>query len=96
MKDKKNRNARFRTVIALILNGKEYLFSGTVTGTILYKERGNGGFGYDPIFVPDGEMKSFAEMSLIEKNRISHRALAFNKLKLFLNKYSSLNNKETK
>jgi XTP/dITP diphosphohydrolase len=93
MKNKKNRRARFRTVIALILDGREYLFEGTVTGTILNEEHGNGGFGYDPIFVPAGENKSYAEMSLYEKNRISHRAIAFEKLKLFLSQTSSPNNK---
>jgi XTP/dITP diphosphohydrolase len=94
MKDKANRKARFRTVIALILNGSEYIFEGVVSGTILHEERGNGGFGYDPIFVPEGKNKSFAEMSLSEKNRISHRARAFEKLKLFLSQKSAPDNKK--
>jgi XTP/dITP diphosphohydrolase len=94
MQGKKNRKARFRTVIALILNGSEFLFEGTVTGTILLEERGTGGFGYDPIFVPEGRNKSFAEMSLNEKNRISHRARAFEKLKLFLSLNSAPDNKK--
>jgi XTP/dITP diphosphohydrolase len=88
-----NRNARFRTVIALIINGSEYLFEGVVPGKILEEKRGNGGFGYDPIFVADGEKKSFAEMSLNEKNRISHRARAFEKLILFLSQNSADDNK---
>jgi len=93
MTGKKNRNARFRTVIALIINGSEHLFEGIVTGTILDENRGNGGFGYDPIFVADGEKKSFAEMTLNEKNRISHRARAFEKLKLFLSLNFAVDNK---
>jgi XTP/dITP diphosphohydrolase len=92
----KNRQARFRTVIALIINNVEYFFEGTISGTILAERRGDMGFGYDPIFLPDGENLSFAEMTLGEKNRISHRAIAFKKLELFLNQYSSLNNKGTK
>ena len=64
MKGEKNRAAKFRTVIALIFNGAEYLFEGTVSGIILNEKRGTGGFGYDPIFVPEGEYKTFAEMSL--------------------------------
>lgn len=84
MQGKKNRKAKFRTVIALIMNGSEFLFEGTVNGNILQEERGSGGFGYDPIFVPEGKERSFAEMSLSEKNLISHRARAFEKLKLFL------------
>jgi XTP/dITP diphosphohydrolase len=89
MKGKKNRHARFRTVIALIINGSEYLFEGIVSGTILNEERGKGGFGYDPVFVPEGGEKSFAEMSLSEKNMVSHRARAFEKLKLFLSEKHS-------
>jgi XTP/dITP diphosphohydrolase len=91
-----NRKARFRTVIALIANDSEYIFEGIVTGRILYDRRGHNGFGYDPIFVPEGKNLSFAEMSLNEKNKISHRAQAFEKLKRFLSQYSSSNNKETK
>jgi XTP/dITP diphosphohydrolase len=84
MQGKMNRKAKFKTVIALIMNGSEFLFEGTISGNILQEERGSGGFGYDPIFVPEGKDKSFAEMSLSEKNMISHRARAFEKLKLFL------------
>lgn len=83
----KNRKARFRTVIALILEKKEYLFEGIVNGTIIKEKRGIEGFGYDPIFLPDGKTYTFAEMELSEKNTISHRALAFEKLKKFLVNY---------
>jgi XTP/dITP diphosphohydrolase len=83
----KNRKARFRTVIALILEKKEYLFEGIVNGTIIKEKRGIEGFGYDPIFLPDGKTCTFAEMELSEKNTISHRALAFEKLKKFLVHY---------
>lgn len=80
----KNRRAKFRTVIAFILNDREYIFEGFVSGAIINEERGNGGFGYDPVFVPEGQKKTFAEMSLYEKNKISHRAIAFEKLRMFL------------
>ncbi len=79
-----NREARFRTVIALILNKKEYLFEGIINGKIISEEKGTSGFGYDPIFVPEGKVHTFAEMDMAEKNSISHRARAFNKLKDFL------------
>ncbi|HEY1038869.1 MAG TPA: non-canonical purine NTP diphosphatase [Bacteroidia bacterium] len=79
-----NRNAQFRTVIALILDGKEYLFEGIIKGTISTEKKGTNGFGYDPIFVPDGFSKTFAEMTLEEKNKISHRAIAVKKLANFL------------
>ena len=79
-----NRKARFRTVIALIFEKKEYLFEGIVTGNITRERRGISGFGYDPVFIPDGKTKTFAEMNLIEKNSISHRARAFEKLREFL------------
>src|ERR1035437_9477976 len=69
-----NRKARFRTVIALILGKKEYLFEEIVTGTIIREKKGTGGFGYDPIFLPDGKICTFAEMDLAEKNTVSHRA----------------------
>lgn len=83
----KNRKARFRTVIALIIEEKEYLFEGIVEGMIINEKRGTGGFGYDPVFVPEGEERTFAEMSLKEKNKISHRARAFEKLRSFLFHY---------
>ena len=81
-----NRKARFRTVISLVLNGIETRFEGVVEGRILTERKGGSGFGYDPIFKPDESKLSFAEMSLSEKNKISHRARAFLKLVEFLNK----------
>ena len=84
MKGISNRKAQFKTVIALILDNKEYLFEGSVSGTILEKKSGTQGFGYDPIFLPDGYNESFAEMSAELKNRISHRAVATQKLTQFL------------
>ena len=88
MENKKNRKARFRTVIALILNGKEYLFEGIVNGTIINEKRGESGFGYDPIFVPDTYSQTFAEMGNDIKNQISHRAEAVKKLTAFLSNYT--------
>ncbi len=85
--DTENREARFRTVIALILEKKEYLFEGIVNGTIIHGKRGTEGFGYDPIFRPYGKIRTFAEMELTEKNTVSHRARAFEKLKEFLLQY---------
>ena len=82
-----NREARFRTVIALILEKKEHLFEGIVSGKIIREKRGTSGFGYDPIFVPYGKIRTFAEMELEEKNSVSHRARAFEKLKEFLIRY---------
>ena len=79
-----NRKARFKTVISLILNGDEYLFEGTVEGTITRQRSGSQGFGYDPIFQPDGYDMTFADMDIAEKNRISHRAKAMEKLLAFL------------
>ncbi|MGZ4055725.1 MAG: non-canonical purine NTP diphosphatase [Bacteroidia bacterium] len=80
-----NRKACFKTVISLVIDGKEKQFEGIVKGTILTEKRGNKGFGYDPIFLADGYDKSFAEMELNEKNKISHRAIAVNKLVEYLN-----------
>jgi XTP/dITP diphosphohydrolase len=80
-----NRKARFRTVISLIWNGDEYFFEGTVPGTIRTERSGAAGFGYDPIFQPDGYNITFAEMSMSEKNSISHRGRAVNELIVFLN-----------
>ncbi len=93
MGDAKNRKARVRTIIALILEDKEYIFEGVAEGKIIKKERGNDGFGYDPVFIPDGQNITFAEMSLDEKNRISHRAIAFEKLKTFLLRYQNNKNR---
>jgi len=83
----KDRKARFRTIIALILDGKEYLFEGIVNGTIISDKRGHDGFGYDPIFVPDGKELTFSEMSPEEKNKISHRGRALKKLTEFLSEF---------
>ena len=87
MQGKTNRKARFRTIIALILEGKEYIFEGLVEGVIIEERKGSGGFGYDPVFLPSGYTDTFAEMSLEQKNIISHRALAVLKLVTFLKKY---------
>ena len=84
LKDQKNRSARFRTVISLILNGEEYFFEGQVVGEILYQKTGVEGFGYDPIFKPTGFDQSFAQMTMALKNEISHRGLAVKKLIHFL------------
>ena len=94
MGDTANRRARFRTVIALILDGREYFFDGIVNGRIITEKRGREGFGYDPVFVPEGSDRTFAEMPLNEKNKISHRARAFEKLRIFLVHYNSRDNKE--
>ncbi len=84
LEGKTDRGARFRTVIALIWEGKEYLFEGVVQGKILTEKHGEEGFGYDPIFQPDGYEKSFAELSMDEKNAISHRGRAVRQLSDFL------------
>ncbi len=84
MDRRKSRKARFRTVISLVFGGKEILFEGIVKGKITSEKRGEGGFGYDPVFIPEGQSKTFAQMSLEEKNRISHRAIAFRKLVSYL------------
>ncbi|MFQ8827200.1 MAG: RdgB/HAM1 family non-canonical purine NTP pyrophosphatase [Alistipes sp.] len=84
MKGATNRRARFRTVISLILDGEEHLFEGIVEGALLTAPRGTNGFGYDPIFVPDGYAETFAEMSDEAKNAISHRGRAVAKLAAFL------------
>ncbi len=80
LKGIRNREAQFRTLIALVQDGKLLTFEGRISGIILEKERGTEGFGYDPIFKPNGFKKTFAEMSLEEKNKISHRTMAVNKL----------------
>lgn len=82
--NKKNRKARFKTVIALVLNNKLHHFEGIVNGTIAHSKKGDKGFGYDPIFIPEGYKKSFAELSLNEKNEISHRSIAVKKLINFI------------
>lgn len=89
MKDKPNRTARFVAVLALIIEGKEYVFEGVCEGTIADKVSGKEGFGYDPVFIPQGYDQTFAELGADVKNAISHRAVAVQKLVAFLN---SLNN----
>lgn len=85
--DKRDRNARFRTVISLLLEGKEIQFEGICEGQIIEEKKGDQGFGYDPVFIPVGSDKTFAEMSLFEKGQFSHRAKATQKLVAFLNTY---------
>ncbi len=80
------REARFRTIISLILEGRVYLFEGICNGRIIESKRGSLGFGYDPVFIPDGSDKTFAEMEMGEKNRFSHRKKAMEKLISFLKK----------
>ena len=82
--NKTNRNAQFKTVIALNLNGKQHLFTGIALGEITLKKTGNQGFGYDPIFKPDGFLETFAQLSLKEKGQISHRGKATQQLIEFL------------
>ena len=84
LKDLSNRKARFRTIISLIIDGIEYLFEGISDGVIINEKRGKLGFGYDPVFVPDGSTRTFAEMELLEKNQYSHRKKAVEKLVVFL------------
>ena len=79
-----DRQAKFRTIVSLLLDGKEYLFEGICKGTIISEQRGGQGFGYDPIFIPDGSTKTFAEMTMDEKNTYSHRKKAISKLIDFL------------
>ena len=81
----KNRDAQFRTAVALNIEGKQFVFEGICKGQILTKKQGDSGFGYDPIFMPTGFDKSFAEMNMIEKGAISHRGKAIRKLVNFLN-----------
>jgi XTP/dITP diphosphohydrolase len=85
---KANRRARFKTVITLFFSGKVHIFEGIVNGTILTSRRGLGGFGYDPVFLVEGSNKTLAEMTMEEKNQISHRAVAVKKLSMFLNIHS--------
>lgn len=89
LKGKSNRKAKFRTVISLLLDDTEYLFEGVCEGHIMEQQLGKGGFGYDPVFIPAGANKSFAEMTMDEKNQYSHRQKAVTKLALFLNHQSS-------
>ncbi len=84
LKNKSNRNSRFKTIISLILDGKSVNFEGVVEGKITEEKRGSNGFGYDPIFQPNGYSSTFGEMSLKEKNKISHRSIAINKMVQYL------------
>ncbi len=84
MADKDNRNAHFSTVIALVMGGEEHIFEGRVDGTIAREPSGCGGFGYDPVFVPENSGRTFSEMTAEEKNAISHRGRATRKLMEFL------------
>jgi len=86
-----DRQAQFRTVISLMLDGQEYNFEGICKGRITEKETGNNGFGYDPVFIPEGSEKTFAEMDIEEKNKYSHRKKATAKFAEFLNNYHGKN-----
>lgn len=88
MEEKAERNAQFKTVICLLLNNKEYLFTGVCKGKINTEEKGDLGFGYDAVFVPDGADKTFAEMEMEEKNKYSHRKKALVQLITFLNDHN--------
>jgi len=89
LKGKTDTSANFRTVISLILEGKEMQFDGSCRGNIIFEKRGQHGFGYDPVFIPAGSAKTFAEMDMDEKNRYSHRKIATEKLVTFLNTLES-------
>jgi XTP/dITP diphosphohydrolase len=86
LRGKENRNARFKTVIALILDGKQHCFEGIIKGQITREMMGNNGFGYDPVFIPEGYSQTFAQMDGHTKNSISHRGIALHKLLQFLKK----------
>jgi XTP/dITP diphosphohydrolase len=86
LQSEENKTARFRTVISLLLDGKEYFFEGICNGKIISERKGNNGFGYDPVFIPDGADKTFAEMDMKGKNKFSHRKKAMEKLINFLTK----------
>jgi len=86
LENESNRKAQFRTVITLILGSETHVFEGIVKGEMSSSKSGTDGFGYDPIFIPEGQTKTFAEMSMAEKNKQSHRARAFNKMIDFLKK----------
>jgi XTP/dITP diphosphohydrolase len=89
MADVEDRSAQFRTVIALLIDGKSHFFEGLCKGKIINNKKGNSGFGYDPIFQPDGFDKTFAEMNIQDKGMISHRGKAIKKLIAFLNNYNT-------
>ena len=94
LKGKKNRKAQFRTVIALTLNNEEHLFEGEINGHISDIKQGNEGFGYDPIFIPENDIRSFAQMSMQEKGAISHRGRAVKKLVAYLKNLSKPKSKQ--
>ena len=89
LKDKPSRAAQFRTVVSLIIKGKEYQFEGICKGQITTTQDGTKGFGYDPIFIPDGSNTTFANMDIAEKNKFSHRKKAVQQLIDFLNAYQA-------
>ncbi|HML57878.1 MAG TPA: non-canonical purine NTP pyrophosphatase, partial [Ferruginibacter sp.] len=85
LNESSNRQARFRTVICMIIEGKEMFFEGICTGKIIRERIGTEGFGYDPVFIPDGSTKTFAQMDTVEKNTYSHRKKALDKMISYLN-----------
>tara|TARA_B100000963_G_C22635579_1_gene677420 strand:+ start:2435 stop:3040 length:606 start_codon:yes stop_codon:yes gene_type:complete len=87
----KNTNAKLKSVFSLNINGKTFFFEGKIEGKIIFNQRGQNGFGYDSIFIPNGHKKTFAELDLIEKNKISHRSKALKKLIIFLDKKNICN-----
>ena len=91
MRGKRNRKARFRTVISLFMEGKQYFFEGVCSGSITHERFGKAGFGYDPVFIPDHHDLTFAEMDMKSKGLISHRGIAIKKLIVFLKNYSQNN-----
>jgi XTP/dITP diphosphohydrolase len=91
LQDKRDKTARFRAIISLIIDGKETQFEGICEGKIINEKRGTYGFGYDPVFVPNGSDKTFGEMKLEEKTRFSHRKKATEKLVAFLNTLEPIN-----
>lgn len=95
LKDKSNRKAQFRTIIYLILNGEEKIFEGICKGVIIAEKKGELGFGYDPIFIPDGATRTFAEMTMEEKGHFSHRKEAIEKLTVFLEETQNPENHKT-
>lgn len=87
LNNKTDRQAKFTTIIALIMNGNEFIFEGELAGSIISEKKGSNGFGYDPIFKPSGYNNTLAQLDITEKNKISHRALAFKKMIDFLKVY---------
>mgnify|MGYP001301134580 FL=1 len=86
----KNTKARFKSVFSLNINGKTFFFEGKIGGKIIFEQKGQNGFGYDSIFIPNGYSKTFAEFNLLEKNKISHRSNALKRLIMFLDKQKYL------